>query len=224
MLGPTARRVASVAALGIVLGLPATWAFWSRLSPSVREGSGLPASGEVDAEQLRRARLMEELMAGKVEGGGFTLVDQNRATRGLTDFRGRLVVLYFGYTSCPGVCSADLWQIGEMVRGLGADGAKVQPLFITIDPERDTPERLRAYLADFDPLIVGLTGTINEIRRVADHYSAYFAKVPLEGSAQYMMDHSAYIYLLNRDGAFVGALPSGTKADRLAEALGAYLQ
>jgi cytochrome oxidase Cu insertion factor (SCO1/SenC/PrrC family) len=167
---------------------------------------------------------MEDVMAGKVGGGGFTLVDQTGTTRTLSEFRGQLVVLYFGYTTCPGVCSADLWQIGQMVRGLGADGAKVQPLFVTIDPDRDTPARLKAYLADFDPRIVGLTGTSSEIGRVADRYRAYFAKVPVEGSAQYMMDHSAYIYLLDRDGSFLGALPSGTKADRLTQALGAYLQ
>ena len=224
MARPMERRLASVAALGIALGLPASSALWLHLGGHAEGNAGLATTAEVDAEQLRRARLMEDLMAGKVEGGGFTLIDQAGATRTLSEFHGRLVVLYFGYTTCPGVCSADLWQIGEMVRGLGADGANVQPLFITIDPERDTPPHLRTYLADFDPHSIGLTGTNEEIGRVADRYRAYFAKVPVVGSEQYMMDHSAYIYLLNRDGAFLGALPSGTKADRLAESVGAYLR
>jgi len=221
---PTLRRWSRVAVLGFVLAGAISWALWSQFGPQRGGVQGSPSANEVDAEQLRRAHLMDELMAGKVKGGGFALVDQAGETRTLSEFRGRLVVMYFGYTSCPGICDTDLSQIGAVVRDLGSDGARVQPLFITIDPERDTPSRLSAYLADFDPSIIGLTGTLEQVNRVADQYNAYFAKVPVEGSEHYMMDHSAYIYLLDRNGGFLGAFPSGTKVDRLAQVVDTYLQ
>ena len=150
--------------------------------------TAIPISDGASAASQRSAPpARDEALWTELQGGGFTLVDQTGTTRTLSEFRGRLVVLYLGYTTCPGVCSPDLWQIGQVVGGLGVDGAKVQPLFITIDPERDTPQQLRAYLAAFDPRIVGLTGTNDEIGRVADRYRAYFAKVPVEGSAQQHM-------------------------------------
>jgi protein SCO1/2 len=220
----TRRRSSRVVVLGFALAGAMSWALWPQFGPQREGAEGSVLTTEVDAEQLRRAHLMDELMAGKVEGGGFALVDQTGATRTLSEFHGQLVVMYFGYTSCPGICPSDLSQIGAIVRALGGDGARVQPLFITIDPERDTPSRLSAYLANFDPSIIGLTGGLEEITRVADRYNAYFAKVPVEASEHYMMDHSAYIYLLDRNGAFLGAFPSGTKVDRLAQAVGTYLQ
>jgi cytochrome oxidase Cu insertion factor (SCO1/SenC/PrrC family) len=123
----------------------------------------LPAAGSREGA----ARMMSELMSGKGPvGGPFTLVDQSGARRSLADFRGKLVLLYFGFTYCPDVCPTDLMAVGNLVRSLGPAGDQVQPVFVTLDPARDTPEVLRAYVASFHPRFVALTGTENEIRHL----------------------------------------------------------
>jgi cytochrome oxidase Cu insertion factor (SCO1/SenC/PrrC family) len=170
----------------------------------------------LDAEKLRRARMMEELMAGRGEiGGPFTLTDHTGQRRSLSDYRGKVVVLYFGYTYCPDVCPTDLAQIASLLRSLGEQAAEVQALYITVDPERDTASQLSNYVTAFDARIVGLTGTVEEVRAVADRYRAYFAKVP--AADQYLIEHSANMYIVDRQGRFAGTLPPGTKAERLAD-------
>ena len=213
-----AERVVRSAALAEFLAVAAVLVMIWHYGVSMSQAHPATVAAEKDPEQLQRAQQMEELMTAKVAiGGPFTLDDQTGARRSLADFRGKLVLLYFGYTYCPDVCPTDLYQIGESVRALGADGEQVQPVFITVDPERDTPRHLRLYLPHFHPRFVGLTGSVNEIREVAKRYKAYFAKVPLKNSSNYMLDHSANIYLIDRQGAFLGSFPPGTKADRLVE-------
>ena len=166
----------------------------------------------MDAEKLRRARMMEDLMLGRGEiGGPFTLTDHTGARRSLADFRGKVVLLYFGYAYCPDVCPTDLAQIAALLRSLGPN-APVQALYVTVDPERDTPGHLAVYVGAFDPRIVGLTGSVEEVRAVAQRYKAYFAK-----ARDGLMEHSANFYILDREGRFAGSLPPGTKADRLAD-------
>jgi cytochrome oxidase Cu insertion factor (SCO1/SenC/PrrC family) len=155
---------------------------------------------------------------------GFALVDHLGVRRSLGDFRGKLIVLYFGYTSCTDVCPTDLFYIAEMVRGFGATGDQIQPVFVTIDPERDTPEQLKRYIPHFHPRFVGLTGNVDEIRSVADRYKVYFAKAPVSGSPNYLMDCSADTLLLDREGKVLRAFPSGTNADRLTEGILAQLR
>lgn len=163
------------------------------------------------------ARLMGELMSGKEPvGGPFTLSDTSGQRRGLIDFRGKLVLLYFGFAYCPDICPTDLMAIGNLIRSLGDDADKTQPVFITLDPERDTPEVLRAYVASFHPRFVALTGTEEEIRRVATSYKVYFEKVRVPGVASYVIDHAAYVFLLDREGRFVTLFPPGTSAERMA--------
>jgi cytochrome oxidase Cu insertion factor (SCO1/SenC/PrrC family) len=163
------------------------------------------------------ARLMGELMSGKGPvGGPFTLSDSNGERRGLADFRGKLVLLYFGFAYCPDICPTDLMAIGNLIRSLGEDADKLQPVFITLDPERDTREVLRAYVASFHPRFVALTGTEEEIRRVATSYKVYFEKVRVPGVASYVIDHAAYVFLLDREGRFVTLFPPGTSAERMA--------
>jgi cytochrome oxidase Cu insertion factor (SCO1/SenC/PrrC family) len=170
----------------------------------------------LDAEKLGRARMMEDLMAGRGEiGGPFTLTDHTGERRSLADYRGKVVLLYFGYTFCPDVCPTDLAQIASLLRSLGEQAGEVQALYVTVDPERDTPSQLSAYVKAFDPRIVGLTGSVEEVRSVANRYKAYFAKVPAAG--QYLMEHSANMYIVDRQGRFAGSLPPGTKAERLAD-------
>lgn len=175
-----------------------------------------PEPAPLDPEKLRRARMMEDLMAGRgAIGGTFTLTDHHGARRSLEDFRGKVVLLYFGYTHCPDVCPTDLAEIAALLRSLGARASEVQALYVSIDPERDTPAILTGYVTAFDPRILGLTGTVEETRVLAGRYKAYFAKVPT--GQGYLMEHSANFYVLDREGKFAGSLPPGTKADRLAD-------
>ncbi len=171
---------------------------------------------EVDPEKLRRARLMEDLMTGRgAIGGPFTLTDHHGARRSLADFRGKIVLLYFGYTHCPDVCPMDLAEIASLLRSLGAKADGVQALYVTVDPARDTAAHLAGYVTAFDSRILGLTGSVEEIRAVAGRYKAYFARVP--PGQGYLVEHSANFYILDREGKFAGSLPPGTKADRLSD-------
>jgi len=173
----------------------------------------LPAAGSREGA----ARLMSELMSGKEPvGGPFTLTDQDGGRRSLSDFRGKLVLLYFGFTYCPDVCPTDLMSIGNVIRSLGRDGDNLQPVFVTLDPERDTREVLRAYAASFHPSFVSLSGTEDEIRRVATSYKVFFEKVRPPGATTYFIDHSAYVFLLDREGRFITLFPPGTPQERMA--------
>jgi protein SCO1/2 len=173
-----------------------------------------PPPGERRADA---ARLMNELMSGKYPvGGAFALSDPAGRRVALADFRGKLVLLYFGYAACPDVCPTDLAIIAQALRELGAGADGVQPVFITLDPLRDTSAVLREYAAAFHPRFVALTGTEDGIRRVATDYKVFFEKVPLPGTNTYAIDHTAYTFLLDREGRFVILFPPGTQADRMA--------
>jgi len=163
------------------------------------------------------ARLMEDLMWNRGPiGGPFALVDHTGKARTDEDFRGKLLLIYFGYSYCPDVCPTDLQQIGLAVGRLGIAGEAVQPLFITLDPERDTATHLADYVTLFHPRLIGLTGSAEQIRRVALAYKVYYAKYP-PGSADYVVDHTSFIYLLDENGKYIGFFPPGTTADRMIE-------
>jgi protein SCO1/2 len=172
-------------------------------------------SGEARREDA--ARLMNELMSGRSPvGGTFALKDTSGALRSLDEFRGRLVLLYFGYTYCPDVCPTDLAQIASMLRALGPQSEAVQPLFVTLDPERDTPAVLREYVAAFHPRIVALRGGDEETRRIATSYKVFYEKVRDQAGSAYFIDHAAFTFLLDRNGRYIAFFPPGTKADRMA--------
>ncbi|MBR0875578.1 SCO family protein [Bradyrhizobium tropiciagri] len=150
-------------------------------------------------------------------GGPFELTDQAGKLRTDRDFRGRLMLVYFGFTYCPDVCPTDLQAIGLALDKLGSDADSVQPIFITVDPERDTASHLAEYVPLFHPRLIGLTGSDEAIRKVADAYKVYYARVPLKDAGDYTVDHTAYIYLMDRDGSYLGFFPPGTSADRMVE-------
>ena len=187
------------------------------LALAVASGAGsTDGAPQIDPAKLRRARMMEDLMAGRGPiGGEFSLTAADGERRSLAEFRGKVVVLYFGYTFCPDVCPTDLIEVAALLRSLGADASLVQPIYVTIDPERDAPAQLAAYVGHFDARILPLTGSVAEVRSVAERYKAYFAKVRAGDS--YLVEHSANFYVIDRQGRFAGSLPPGTKADRLAE-------
>lgn len=166
------------------------------------------------------AQLMNELMSGRHPvGGPFTLRDADGRRVALADFRGRVVLLYFGYARCPDVCPTDLAVIGEALRALGTRADAVQPVFVTLDPRRDRPGVMREYAAAFHPRFVALTGTEAEVRRVATAYKVFFEKVPLPGTNTYTIDHAAFTFLLDREGRYVAFFPPGTPPARMAAML-----
>jgi protein SCO1/2 len=193
------------ALLAVILATAAAAYFYLR--------DDVPAAGT----RAGAARLMSDLMSGKEPvGGPFTLTDQGGGRKSLSDFRDRLVLLYFGFTYCPDVCPTDLMAVGNLIRSLGPEGDKLQPVFVTLDPARDTPDVLRAYVASFHPRFVALTGTEDEIRRVATSYKIYFEKVKPPGVDTYLIDHTAYVFLLDREGRFITLFPPGTPLERMA--------
>lgn len=170
-----------------------------------------------DAGREQAARLMNELMSGKSPvGGTFRLTDQHGSERSLEDFRGKLMLLYFGYTFCPDVCPTDLLAIGRLLQVLGREGRNVQPVFVTLDPGRDTQENLGKYASAFHPRLVALRGSERETRRVATAYKVYYEKVTQPGSVGYVIDHTAFIFLLDRKGKYVAFFPPGTSVERMA--------
>jgi cytochrome oxidase Cu insertion factor (SCO1/SenC/PrrC family) len=183
----------------------------------------LPALAQ-EPDPTRASRWMDNLMWGRGHvGGPFDLIDQNGNRRTDGDFRGKLLIVYFGYTYCPDICPTDLTEIGLAVDKLGELGNDVQPLFISLDPERDTPDVLKHYVPSFHPRLIGLTGTPAQIRTVADSYMAYYAKyVPGDGGV-YLIDHSGLIYLMGRSGEYLGFFPPGTSADRMVEIIRQHL-
>ncbi len=159
---------------------------------------------------------MTELMSGTAQvGTAFELEDQYGARRNLAEFRGRIVLLYFGYTYCPDVCPTDLARIARAVRSLGPLASQVQPIFVTLDPERDTPALLRDYAAAFDKDLVALRGDTGETRRIATAYKVYYQKRRLEDGT-YLVDHASFTFLLDREGRYVAFFPPGTSAERIA--------
>jgi cytochrome oxidase Cu insertion factor (SCO1/SenC/PrrC family) len=135
-------------------------------------------------------------------GGPFQLTDQNGKSRSLADFHGKFVLVYFGYSFCPDVCPTTLGVMQEALDRMGADADRIVPVFITIDPERDTPAVLKTYMAAFGPRFVGLTGAASQIAAVEKEYRVYARKQPLPGGS-YSMDHSSVIYLMGPDGRLV---------------------
>lgn len=140
---------------------------------------------------------------GPVIGGAFQLTSQDGKPISNKDMSGRPFLVFFGFTNCPDVCPTALREISDVFAAMG-EGAKVSALFITVDPERDTPASLKDYISNFDPRILGLTGTREQIDATMKSYRVYARKVPGENGA-YSMDHSSIIYLMDKQGRFVGS-------------------
>ena len=131
---------------------------------------------------------------------GFTLTDHNDQSRSLSDFKGKVVVLFFGYTQCPDVCPTSMTELAEVKRLLGADGDKLQGVFVTVDPARDTTELLKAYMTNFDPSFVAFVPTTEELPVIAKQFKIYYKKVDGQTPTSYTMDHSAGSYVYDTQG------------------------
>src|SRR5882724_783691 len=155
-------------------------------------------------------------------GGPFRLTDQNGKTFTDQDLKGRPFLVFFGFTHCPEVCPTTLFEVSEILRKLGPDADRVGALFITVDPERDTPALMKDYLSSFDPHVSGLTGDPAAVAAVAKAYRVYYKKVPLDQGG-YTMDHTAIIYLMDKEGRFVAPFSLKRTTEAAAADLRRYL-
>ena len=162
---------------------------------------GLAACGKSEAS-LQDVHGID--LSGATFGDGFQLKDADGRVRTLEDFKGKVVMMFFGFTQCPDVCPTALVNASQIKSMLGADADKLQVLFITVDPERDTPEVLREYAQAFDPSFIGLYGNAEETAAVAKAYRVYYAKVPTGNS--YTMEHTALTYVFDTEGTLRMAL------------------
>lgn len=157
-------------------------------------------------------------------GGPFTLLDSNGQPVTDRTFRGKWMLVYFGYTYCPDVCPTTLNEMAEALDKLGPDAAKIAPLFITVDPERDTAAVLRNYVKAFDTRIHGLTGSPQQIAAVAREYRVFYQKSdPGKGAKDYLIDHSSLIYVMNPAGQFTAYFSHDMTADDIASGLRKFI-
>ncbi|WP_439495605.1 SCO family protein [Bosea sp. (in: a-proteobacteria)] len=174
-----------------------------------------PSRAQETGKRRSAAELMDVLMWNREPvGGPFILTDQTGRQRTDTGFRGKLVLVYFGFTFCPDICPTDLQEIARAIDKLGPAGEQIQPIFITLDPERDTAEHLAGYVPLFHPRLIGLTGSAQAVRQAADAYKVFYEKVET-GKGEYTVDHTAYVYLMDRSGRYLGFFPPNTSAERM---------
>jgi protein SCO1 len=151
-------------------------------------------------------------------GGPFTLRTPDGTTVTDQTYRGKWLLVYFGYTFCPNTCPTALMDISLVLARLGSEAEAVQPLFITVDPQRDTPDILQQYTRSFDPRIIGLSGDPQQIADAAKAYGAYYTPRKLDpGAKDYLIDHSSYVYLMDPRGSFARGFDADTPPDRLAQ-------
>jgi len=154
-------------------------------------------------------------------GGPFVLQDGNGKQVTDRNFRGKYMLVYFGYTFCPDVCPTTLNEVSEALDHLGAKADRLQPIFITVDPKRDTPAVVKQYVAAFTPKLLGLTGTPDEIAKVANEYRVYYAEHRTgPGPNDYTMDHSSVLYLMGPDGQFIAPIRTDETGPEIAADLG----
>lgn len=186
---------------------------------------GLAVGGGIGFYQIQNetARVVEkastiEPMAGNVQvGGPFALTDHHGRDVTEADFAGAYKLIFFGFTYCPAVCPTELQKMTRVLEALGDKANMIEPLFISVDPERDTPEVMREYVMQFHPSITGLTGSREQIDKVLEAYKVYATKVESEFMDGYMMDHSAFMYLMSPDNQLVTAYPSDDTAETIAK-------
>ena len=176
---PRRNAIKSIAACALFISAGAIFSACSKSQPEFRG---------VDLSQMDYARDFAPLK------------DHNGQQRSIQDFRGKVVVVFFGYTQCPDVCPTSMQEMAEVKKMLGADGERLQSIFITVDPERDTPDMLKAYMANFDPSFVALRATPDKLSALAKDYKIYYKKVEGKTPTSYSMDHSAGSYVYDTQG------------------------
>lgn len=195
-----ALLIAVIAALCVLLVWLAL--FWEPVAP--RPVAKVPAHNQMQ-------------LAETPQGGDFTLQGPNGPVA-LQDYRGKVALIYFGYTSCPDVCPTSLSQMAQAISGLAPNERdRVQGIFISVDPERDTPARLKEYAPFFHPAMIGVSGSNEQVATVARQYGASYMKQKPNADGQYAVDHSSFTYVVAPDGKLVASLPHGATPAQIAE-------
>ncbi len=164
------------------------------------------------------------IVSGKaLIGGPFALTDHTGRRVTEKDFAGKHMLVYFGYTFCPDICPAELQVMSAALDALGDKASKVTPVFITVDPERDTVEQMNSYVGNFHNRLVGLTGSPEDIKKAAKAFRVYYAKAKDESSTDYLMDHSSIVYLMSPKGEYLAHFAYGTGVDKMAEGIAKFL-
>lgn len=161
-------------------------------------------------------------------GGPFSLVDHTGKPVSNLDYRGKFILVFFGYTYCPDVCPTTLQDIADAMEILGRKAARIHPLFVSVDPDRDTPEVLADYVSAFGAGIVGLTGTSDQVKRAAKAYRVYYANANAGGhghgdASEYLVDHSAFTYLMGPDGKYLTHFAHGASPEAMAKEIRRYI-
>jgi len=221
-------RILRAVALLLVVLLGGVWAWaWATRAP----GQGL-----ADAFAARIGGIFGEdmpipaagggivLPAGMALGGGFSLLDEAGRNVTAADFAGSWLLIYFGYTYCPDVCPTELGLATAAIDALGAQGDRVVPVFISVDPERDTPDHLADYVARFHPRLRGLTGTPEQIAAVARQYRVYYARARGSNNNDYLIDHSSFLYLVGPDLRVRALFRPQTSPEAIATAIAGHLR
>src|SRR5262245_7222201 len=186
------------------------------LLPALVLATVLAAAGLWRLGDLRAQRGVQTISVEKVQlGGPFTLTDQNGAKRSDSEFRGKYMLVFFGYTFCPDVCPTTLSVMAAALDKMGSTADRIVPVFISVDPARDTPDVLKAYLSAFGPRFIGLTGTEEEIAATAKAYRVYVQAHKDEGQ-NYTVDHSGVVYLMDKSGGFLANYSLDASPDKLA--------
>ena len=168
------------------------------------------------ARWLVGAGRQDERLGTPSIGGPFALIDQDGRPVNSVDFRGKLMLIYFGFTWCPDICPTELQSMALALDALGPQAALAQAIFISVDPERDKPEVLKAYVAQFHERLIGLTGSAEQTAAAAKAYKVYYAKSGNTGGADYQIDHSGFIYLMDRTGIYLTHFRPGTPPAEIA--------
>ena len=169
------------------------------------------------------ARFQGVDITGAEYGKQLALTDQDGVARTLADFKGKVTVVFFGYTQCPDVCPTTMAELAQVKKTLGPDGERVQGVFVTVDPDRDTPAVLKSYMASFDPSFIALRGTADQTAAAAKEFKVFYAKVPGTTEGSYTVDHTAGSYILDAEGKIRLFVRYGSGAPALAADLKALL-
>ncbi|KAK9761876.1 Cu-binding protein [Basidiobolus ranarum] len=196
---------------------------WKSAALFLTTGAGLFYYFSLEKAKMKEAQkkvVGENKYYGKPKlGGPFELVDQNGKAVTDQDFAGRYMLVYFGFTHCPDICPDELDKIGEVIDALDADKSvkeEIVPIFITCDPQRDTVDKIKEYVKDFHPKLIGMTGNFDQVKKVAKAYRVYFSMPPnVQEGEDYLVDHSIFFYLMGPDGKFIDCYGKESTAERV---------
>lgn len=192
----------------------------SLLAAGLISAMGLAIWASIRNEDQRLVTLKEQVGTGQAAiGGDFTLVDQFGKTRTNHDFPGKYLMIYFGYSYCPDICPMGLQAMTAALEQIGPLANRIQPLFITVDPKRDTVKNLKVYMENFDPRFLGLTGSQAQVDTAVSAYKVYASPHQAEDSTDYVVDHSSIVYIMDPKGVYVGHFTHATPPAEMAEKL-----